>query len=107
MKFLRKHAEGATEGRADYWYGVIESTGGTMWGQLFFDEDEARKAAKDLGGGEVVILACRPLEDEEGELWPLPVRTKAMELAESEQAVEESRKIFEETILRATAAEKK
>lgn len=103
MQFLRKHAEGATEGRADYWYGVIESIGGTMVDTLFYSEHDARKAADEFGGGQVVIFACRPLEDAEGEHWPLPVRTKEMELAESAQAVADSRKTLEDAIARSKA----
>jgi hypothetical protein len=106
MNFLRKHAEGATEGDPDYWYGVIESTGGNLWGQLCYSEHEATKLADELGGGMVVIVACRVLEDDEGDHWPLPVRTEKMELAEAEQAVEQSRKVFEETMQRSTIRSK-
>jgi hypothetical protein len=51
-----------------------------------------------------VIVVARILEDEEGEHWPLPVRTKKMEMDEAEKAVEAARKIFEETQRRAAAS---
>lgn len=97
MKFLRKHAEGSTEAAPDYWYAVIEGFGGTMWPTLFYSEHDAHEAAATLEGT-VVLIAARVLEDEEGEYWPLPVRTPEIELAEAEQDVEEARQIFEATM---------
>jgi hypothetical protein len=59
---------GAIEGEPDYWYGVVEPYCGALWDTLFADKFRADECAKNLGGGTVVIVAARILEDAEGEL---------------------------------------
>lgn len=104
MKHLRKHCEGANEGQPEYYYGVIDGFGGSIWPVLHFSESDARKAAKDLHG-RVVIVAVRPIEDAEGEDWPLPVRTREMEIAEAEAEMKEAEEIFNEVIARAALSQ--
>lgn len=104
MRFLRKHAEGALEGDPSYMYGVVEGCGGTLWPVLCYSESEARKLADELDGS-IVIVASRILENEDGDSWPLPVRTRAIEEKESADALEESRVMFEEALKRWPKAE--
>lgn len=107
MSILRKAADGATEGNADYWYGVIEPYGGTLVPELHYHQFGAREAAHKWEGT-VVLVAVRILEDEDGEYWPLPSYSKkededAAKLAESEVAVAESKQRFEEAMAREVA----
>ena len=103
MTLLRKAAEGSIEGDPpDYWYGVIEPYGGTLWPVLHYTQYAAREAAKKMGG-EVVLVAVRVLEDEDGEAWPLPdygskAGEEAASLKDSEEAVEDARKTFEDAL---------
>lgn len=63
---LRDILPTAVEGEPDYWYGVVDGFGGALWPQLYLYKHEADKAATDLQG-QVVIVAARILEDEDGE----------------------------------------
>lgn len=56
----------ATESNPDYWYGVVDGFGGTLWPTLFLYQSEAKKCADELQGT-VVIVAARILEDADGE----------------------------------------
>lgn len=54
------------EGKPDYWYGVVDGFGGSLWPTLFIYRKDAAKCAKELQGT-VVIVAARILEDGDGE----------------------------------------
>ena len=103
LNLLRKAAEGAVESDPpDYWYGVVEPCGGTLCPTLHYTQHAAREEAAKWGGN-VVLVAVRVLENEDGEAWPLPnygdkAGEEAASLRESEIALEESCKTFEDAL---------
>lgn len=56
----------SVEGTPDYWYGVVDGFAGSLWSELFPYYSKAKERADELEG-QVVVVAARILEDEEGE----------------------------------------
>lgn len=102
MRFLRKHCEGGTEGAPEYFYAAVDGFVGNVWPQLYLYRHEAERAAKNLEG-RVVIVTVRPMEDAEGDDWPLPVCTPDIERAELKTAVDEAEAAFEDAMSAAVA----